>query len=210
METDNIYISLFYGFIALFVLAGSFWIKPRTGGWVFYVMVLAGFLTGAVFIRSYLLVGSVLLAGLISLYRYRQHVLKNRSVEVILIADHDDPYLHHFLDYYRADILEHFPDFDFKIEDEFLVALLVSKMETVGLIIAEIKNAETLKICVDFMVPKHSRSHLAKTFYLCELRCIDFLGYRNIYIEPQSKVHNHYLEKIGFRLVDGKYVNCFR
>ena len=144
-----------------------------------------------------------------SFYRYRQYILKNRTIEVILIADHDDPYLRYFLNYYRADISKHFPGFNFKIEDEFLVALLVSKMETVGLIIAEIKNAETLEICVDFLVPKHRKSQLAKTFYQCELRCIEFLGYRNIYIEPQSKVHKHYLEKIGVRLVDGKYVNLF-
>ena len=135
--------------------------------------------------------------------------MKNRPIEIIFICDHDDPYLQHFLNHYRADILKYFPRFNFKIEDEFLVALLVSEAETVGLLIAEIKNAETLKICVDFLVPKHSRSQLAKTFYQCELRCINFLGFRNIYIEPQSKVHNNYLERIGFRLVNGKYVNQF-
>jgi len=208
METSGSYLSLFYGFIAVVLLTGSFWIKPRNSGWLFYMLILAGFLVGAVIIQAYMLAGSAVLAGLVSLYRYRQQIIKNRTVEVILITDHEDSYLQHFMNYYRADISEHFPKFNFNIEDEFLVALLVSKMETVGLIIAEIKNADTLKICVDFIVPKHSRSQLAKTFYQCELRCADFFGYRHIYIEPQSKVHNQYLESIGFRLVDGKYINC--
>jgi hypothetical protein len=210
MEKNYPYIVLFYGFIALVLLAVSFWMKPKAGGILYYMLILAGFLIGAIIIQSYILGGSALVAGLIIQYKYRQYILKNRSVEVIFISDHDDAYLHYFMNYYRADISKHFPGFNFNIEDEFLVAILVSKMETVGLIIAEIKNADTLKICVDFMVPKHSRSQLAKTFYQCELRCIDFFGYRNVYIEPQSKVHNHYLESIGFRLVDGKYVNCLQ
>lgn len=200
---------MFYGFAAVVLLAGSLWIKPLSKGWLFYLLVVAGFTIAALVIHSYYLSASALLSGIISLYRYRRENGRNRSIDVIFIADHEDLYLRHFLEYYRDDISEHFPRFDFKIEDEFLVALLVSEMETVGLIIAEIKNADTLKICVDFLVPKHSRSQLARTFYQCELRCIDFLGFRSVYIEPQSKIHNHYLEKIGFRLKDGKYVAGF-
>lgn len=209
MAMNNTYISLVYGFIAVVLLAGSLWMKSRSGGWLFYIVVLIGISIAAVFTQAYFLAASGFLAVMISIYRFRQNRSKDKPIEVILICDHDDPYLHHFLNYYRADILKYFPRFNFKIEDEFLVALLVSDMETVGLVIAEIKNAETLKICVDFLVPKHSRSQLAKTFYQCELRCVNFLGFRNIYIEPQSKVHNHYLERIGFRLVNGKYVNQF-
>ena len=84
--------------------------------------------------------------------------------------------------------------------------MLFSKMETIGLVVAEIKNEDTLRICIDYMVPKYRNSQLAKTFYQCELRCIDFLGYKQILIEPQSKEHNKYLERIGFKLVNGKYV----
>jgi len=209
MAMNNTYISLVYGFIAVVLLSGSFWMKSRSGGWLFYIVVLVGISIAAVISHAYFLAASGFLSVVISIYRFLQNRLKDKPIEVILICDHDDPYLHHFLNYYRADILKYFPRFNFKIEDEFLVALLVSDMETVGLVIAEIKNAETLKICVDFLVPKHSRSQLAKTFYQCELRCVNFLGFRNIYIEPQSKVHNHYLERIGFRLVNGKYVNQF-
>lgn len=209
MTMNSTYISLIYGFIAVVLLAGSFWIKTRSAGWLLYIMVLVGISVAAVIIHSHFLAVSGLLAVLVSSYRFHQYRVKNRTIEVIFICDHEDPYLHHFLNYYRGDILKYFPGFNFKIEDEFLVALLVSEMETVGLIIAEIKNAETLKICVDFLVPKHSRTQLAKTFYQCELHCVNFLGFRNIYIEPQSKVHNNYLERIGFRLVNGKYINQF-
>ena len=206
---NSTYLNIFYGFIAIALLAGSFWMKPKTNGWLFYIAVIVGFSIGGLIIRSYFLTVFALLAGAVSIYRLRQYIGKNRQIEVIFIQDHDDHYIHYFLDYYRADITKYFPGFDFKIEEEFLVALLLSNMETVGLIIAEIKNAETLRICVDYMVPKHRRSELAKTFYLCELRCIDFLGYRYLYIEPQSKAHNLYLERIGFRLIDGKYVNQY-
>jgi len=209
MAMNNTYISLIYGFIAVVLLAGSFWMKSRSSGWLFYILILVGISIAAVITHAYFLAASGFLAVVISSYRFQQNNVKDRPIEVIFIYDHDDPYLHHFLNYYRADILKYFPGFNFMIEEEFLVVLLVSEMETVGLVIAEIKNAETLKICVDFLVPKHSRSQLAKTFYQCELRCVNFLGFRNIYIEPQSKVHNHYLERIGFRLVNGKYVNQF-
>ncbi len=201
---------MFHGFAAVVLLAGSFWINPRNGGWVFYVLVIAGFSIAGLMLQVWVLTASAILAGVISFYRFRRNNEKARSIDVIFISDHDDLYLQHFLEYYRADISKHFPEFDFNIEEEFLVALLVSEMETVGLIVAEIKNADTLKLCVDFLVPKHSRSQLAKTFYQCELRCIDFLGFRYVYIEPQSKIHNNYLERIGFRLVDGKYVASFQ
>jgi len=201
---------MFHVFAAVVLLAGSFRINPRNGGWVFYVLVIAGFSIAGLMLHVWILTASAILAGVISFYRFRRNNEKTRSIDVIFISDHDDLYLQHFLEYYRADISKHFPAFDFKIEEEFLIALLVSEMETVGLIVAEIKNADTLKLCVDYLVPKHSRSQLAKTFYQCELRCIDFLGFRYIYIEPQSKIHNNYLERIGFRLVDGKYVASFQ
>lgn len=207
MDTLNLYISIFHGLIALVLFSGSFWVRPGTKSWSFYSIVIFGFLLAGVIIHSYIIAVSALLAALVNIYRLRVHIAKNRSLEVIFIADREDYYLNHFIDYYRKDIEKYFPGFDFKIEDEFLVALLFSKMETVGLIIAEIKDVDTLRICIDYMVPKHRNSQLAKTFYQCEMRCIDFLGYRNLYIEPQSKAHNNYLERIGFRLVDGKYVN---
>jgi len=203
----NTYISVFYGFIAVVLLAGSFWVKPKTNGWLFYIFVIVGFLIGGLIFGSYILASSSVLAGIVSVLRFRQLISKNRPLEVIFIQDHDDQYLQYFLNYYRDDITKFFPRFDFRIEEEFLVALILSKMETVGVIIAEIKNVETLRICIDYMVPKYRGSELAKTFYNCELRCIDFLDYRYLYIEPQSKAHNDYLERIGFRLVDGKYVN---
>jgi len=211
MGMNGTYINLFYGFIAIVLLAGSFWVKPKNNGWLFYILVILGFLTGGLIFRSYLLAFSAFLAGIVCIFRLRLYLSRNRPLEVIFVQNHDDQYLHYFLDYYRNDITKFFPQFDFKIEEEFLVALVVSKMETVGLIIAEIKNPETIRICIDYMIPKHQGSQLAKTFYNCELRCIDFLDYKYLYIEPQSKIHNDYLERIGFRLVDGKYVNqCSR
>ncbi len=207
MGMNSTYIDLFYGFIAIVLLAGSFLVKQKTNGWLFYILVIIGFLIGGLIFRLYFLAVSALLAGVVSIIRLRLHISKNRPLEVILVHANDDQYLHYFLDYYRADILKLFPGFDFKIEEEFLIALIMSKIETVGLIIAEIKNPETLRICIDYMVPKYQGSQLAKTFYNCELRCIDFLDYKYLYIEPQSKAHNDYLERIGFRLVDGKYVS---
>jgi hypothetical protein len=207
MGMMNTYLNLFYCFISILLLGGSFRIWSGIKGWQFYLIVIIGFLIGGVIIQFYFLAASALVALFVSIYRYRRETERNRSIEVILISDRDDHYLNHFLNYYRKDISKYFPRFDFSIEEEYLVALIYSKMETVGLIIAEIKDAQTLRICIDYMVPKYRNSQLAKTFYQCELRCIDFLGYRYLYIEPQSKAHNNYLERIGFRLVDGKYIN---
>ena len=209
MELINTYFGLSYGIIALVLVAYSFWVKPNVKGTPYNIVFIGLFLVGGLIIKSYLVSVSSVVSLLVSIYRLRQHIEKNRPIEVILIPDRDDNYLNYFINYYRNDISKYFPHFNFKIEEEFLVALLFSNMETIGLIIAEIKSEETLRICVDYMVPKHRNSQLARTFYQCELRCIDFLGFRQIYIEPQSKQHNHYLERIGFKLVDGKYVNRF-
>jgi hypothetical protein len=160
-------------------------------------------------INSYILASTALIVGIMSICRFFQHKARKKSLEVIFILDHDDNYLHHFLKYYSSDIAKYFHGFDFKIEEEFIVDLILSKMKTVGLIVAEIKNADTLRVCIDYMAPKYRRSQLAKAFYHCELRCIHFLGYRYLYNEPQSKAHNDYLERIGFQLVDGKYVNQY-
>ena len=207
MGLINTYSTFVYGFFAFALLLLSFKVRPGIKRLPYYIILIAGFIIGGVIVQSYLISGSALAALLVTIYRLRQHIEKNRPIEVILIPDRDDNFLNYFLNYYRKDISKYFPRFNFKIEDEFLVALLFSNMETIGLIIAEIRDKETLKICIDYMVPKHRNSQLARTFYLCELRCIDFLGFRQIYIEPQSKQHNNYLERIGFKLVDGKYVN---
>ena len=207
MELTNTYLNYYYGFIAFILLTCSFWVKPGVKGWPYYIMVISIFAIGGLFVKSYLLSVSALVTAFVIIYRVRRHLEKTRSIEVILIPDREDRFLNYFLDYYREDISRYFPQFDFCIEEEFLVALLFSKMETVGLVIAEIRDEETLKICIDYMVPKYRNSQLAKTFYQCELRCISFLGYSQIFIEPQSKEHNSYLERIGFKLVDGKYIN---
>jgi hypothetical protein len=205
MEMMNTYLSIFYAIIALALIGGSFLVKSQDTKGLLYIFVIVGFFVGGIIINSWFLSGSAIFAATVGYFRLRQQIAKNRSIEVILISDHDDDYLNHFLNYYRNDITKYFPRFDFKIEEEYLVALLCSKMETVGLIVAEIKDAETLRICIDYMVPKYRNSQLARTFYQCELRCIDFLGYRHLFIEPQSREHNNYLERVGFRLVDGKY-----
>ena len=209
MEINNLYIEIFYGAVAFALLAGSLAIKTQNYNRLFYKITVACFAIGGLFVHSFLMAGSALLATLIGILRFRRQLNRNKRLEVILISDHDDPFVEHFLNYYRTDILKYFPKFDFKIEQEFLVAMVLSEMETVGLVIAEIKNAGTIRICLDYMVPKHRRTQLAKTFYNCELRCLGFLGYQNIYIEPQSRSHNAYLESLGFKLVDGKYVNHF-
>ncbi len=210
MEMVNTYLTIFYGFIALVLVAGSFLVKPGAKGWQYALLAIAGFVVGGLIISCYFLACAAIFAGAVIIFRHRRHREKNRTVEVILMSDHDDQYLQRFLDYYQGDIRKYFPRFDFKIEEEYLVALLCSRMETVGLMIAEIKDAETLRICIDYMTPKYRNSQLAKTFYLCELRCVDFLGYRHLYIEPQSRAHNNYLERVGFKLVDGKYVIRFK
>ena len=209
MELKNLYIEIFYGIVAFALLAGSFGMNPKTYNRLYYKLTITGFAIGGFLLDSYLIAGSALIAALVGILRFRRRLNRNKRLEVILISDHDDPFVEHFLNYYRTDILKYFPKFDFKIEQEFLVAMVLSEMETVGLVIAEIKNSETIRICLDYMVPKHRRTQLAKTFYNCELRCLGFLGYQNFYIEPQSRAHNDYLERIGFKLIDGKYVNHF-
>jgi hypothetical protein len=206
MELLNPHMTLFYDLIACLVVAGSLWTKPSLKTWPYYLILFGGFLIGGLIGQCLFLTISSIIALLIGIYRYRIQIEKNRTIEVILVPDRDDHLLNYFLGFYKKDISAYFPSFDFNIEDEFLVALLFSDMESIGLIIAEIRDPQTLKICLDYIVPKHRNSELAKTFYLCELRCIDFLGYRQIYIEPQSKAHNEYLERIGFKLIDGKYV----
>ena len=138
MEITNTYLSFYYGFIAFVLLICSFWVKPGVKGWPYYIMVLSIFVIGGVIVKYYLLAVSALMAAIVSIYRFRRHREKNRSIEVILIPDRDDRFLNYFLDYYREDISRYFPRFDFSIEEEFLVALLFSKMETIGLVIAEI------------------------------------------------------------------------
>ena len=207
MKLTNLYIEIFYSVVAFALLAGSLVIPPQTYNRFYYKLTVAGFAFCGIFVHSYIIFGSALLAVLFGIIRFKRQINQNKRLHVILIADHDDAFVEHFLNYYRKDILRFFPKFDFKIEQEYLVAIVLSEMETVGLVIAEIKNAETIRICLDYLVPKHRRTQLAKTFYNCELRCLDFLGYPNFYIEPQSKAHNAYLEGLGFKLIDGKYVN---
>ena len=207
MELTKLYIEIFYGIVAFALLAGSLVIHPQTYNRLFYIITVAGFALGGFVVHSYIIAGSALLAALVGMIRFRMQLNREKRLHVILIADHDDAFVEHFLNYYRKDILRYFPKFDFKIEQEYLVAIVLSEMETVGLVIAEIKNAETIRICLDYLVPKHRKTQLAKTFYNYELRCLDFLGYPNFYIEPQGRAHNAYLERIGFKLVEGKYVN---
>jgi len=131
---------------------------------------------------------------------------KKEAFRVAFVHSEENDYLADFLEYYHDDIKRFFPNFDFNIEEEYLIMFVHRDLNMAGLIVLEIKDADTLHIVIDYVVPRYRDYKVADYIFKRNIDRFRYLGYNLLYSEVQNKAHNNYLEKIGFALEGDKYV----
>ena len=117
----------------------------------------------------------------------------------------DSAYLKRFLEFYRKEISDFIPTYQFKPDDQQVVVFILRNMMPVGLVIVK-PEGEEARIFLDFVIPGY-RDFRAGRFLLEE--SAEFYrqqGIHRLSTAPGSVKHETYLKRMGFYLkTDGRY-----
>jgi hypothetical protein len=117
----------------------------------------------------------------------------------------DSAYLMRFLEFYRKEISEFIPTYQFKPDDQQVVVFILRNMLPVGLVIVK-PEGEQARIFLDFVIPGY-RDFRAGKFLFEE--SAEFYRQKGIHVlstAPGSAKHETYLKRMGFHgEADGRY-----
>ena len=161
--------------------------------------ILYGILIGA--LPIVLLNGLTLSVNAYHLWRMRQ----KRDYFTLMQVRADSAYLRRFLDFYRREISEFIPTYQFKPDEQQVVVFILRNMLPVGLVIVKPEGGQA-RIFLDFVIPGY-RDFRAGRFLFEE--SAEFYRQQGIHIlstAPGSARHETYLKRMGFRSeADGRY-----
>lgn len=128
-------------------------------------------------------------------------LIASAKVKVVfrhITARATDETVSYFLLHHRADIEKIFPEYDFSIEENDEAHLVYAGAEMAGLLIGHTENGE-MTVSLDYTSPKYRDRSVAKFLYN-ELYCA---GVRRVKQSCGNKMHDKYLEKMGFAFDGG-------
>jgi hypothetical protein len=151
-----------------------------------------------------ILIGAVPVAAmngfivLINIY-YLTKMLGDREYFRLLRVSPDGEYLRAFLDFYKEDIRQFQPDFDFQPGARDVCAFILRDMVPGGLIIGTPDGAGVLNIRLDFVIPRFRDFKISKYLFNEEREFLQGQGIRKLVAHAGEKEHRAYLERVGFR-----------
>jgi len=166
-------------------------------GAIFFIIY--GLLIGALPIA--LLNGLTLFVNVYNLWRMWQQ----KDYFTLMQVRSDSSYLKKFLEFYRREISEFIPTYQFKPAEDQVVVFILRNMLPVGLVIVKPEDEEA-RIFLDFVIPGY-RDFRAGKFLLEE--SAEFYrqkGITRLSTATGSKRHETYLKRMDFKLEeDGRY-----
>ena len=164
-------------------------------------------LLGAALFSAYgLMIGAMpvfVLNGFIALadiYYLRQLYLINDTFELLPVDIRHTKFLVKFLEYYKEDILNFFPDFRIEqLQDPEIHAYYILRdMLPVSLILYK-KEDRSQKILLDYAIPAYRDLKNASFFYHLDADTLGLPRDSVFTVESKNPAHNRYLKKIGFK-----------
>jgi hypothetical protein len=108
----------------------------------------------------------------------------------------DNKYLEDFLDFNKSDIQKFFPGF---VKKPYAVSLLVLRnMQVAGVFLAEESNQQ-MEVKLDYVTPAYRDFKLGNYVYNVNLQEFKDKEIKSFVCESQSKKHDKYLQKLGFK-----------
>ncbi|MBI3168503.1 MAG: YgjV family protein [Chloroflexi bacterium] len=163
------------------------------------VFIIYGLLIGA--IPVVFLNGLILCVNVYNLWQMWQR----KDYFTLMQVRADSSYLKKFLEFYRTEISEFIPTYQFKPAEDQVVVFILRNMLPVGLVVVK-PDGEEARIFLDFVIPGY-RDFRAGKFLLEE--SAEFyrqMGIVQLSTAPGSKRHETYLKRMDFKLEeDGRY-----
>ena len=117
----------------------------------------------------------------------------------------DSAYLKRFLEFYRKEISEFIPTYQFKPDDLQVVVFILRNMMPVGLVIVK-PEGEEARIFLDFVIPGYRDFRAGKFLFEESAEFYRQQGIHVLSTAPGSLKHETYLKRMGFHCeADGRY-----
>lgn len=133
----------------------------------------------------------------IDIYYLIKIYTKKEYFKVLEVKGHNK-YLLEFLEFYKEDIKQTFPDFTYKPEMNKLSFFVLRNMSLAGIVLAREYNENSLIIGLDYTVPEYRDFKVGKYVYRENLKYFTNRGYNTLYSKTQNKNYLKFLRKMGF------------
>ena len=144
--------------------------------------------------------GVLLIINLIHLLR----VINQSDVYAMVPTDAKDPMYRYFLDYYKEDILNFFPDF--KVPDKAdEIYFICCNARPASLLICRKISEYAVEILLDYSIPKYRDYSLGQY----QFRQLANKGYHKAVFHGEYEKHIKYLNKMGFIKEGDDYVKTW-
>ncbi len=167
-------------------------------------------LTGAVFFTIYgLLIGAMPVAFLnalivcVNLY-YLVQMWNQRDYFKLMEVSHDSHYLNNFVDFYKKEIREFFPSYQFKPKQDQIVVFVLRNMVPAGVLIV-LRDGEQAEIYLDFVIPGYRDFRAGKFLFEESAEYFWQKGIKVLISEAGDPRHESYLKRMGFQHKEGMY-----
>ncbi|HNK63415.1 MAG TPA: YgjV family protein [Anaerolineales bacterium] len=116
----------------------------------------------------------------------------------------DSSYLRRFLEFYRSEISEFIPTYQFKPADDQVVVFILRNMLPVGLVIVRPEREEA-RIFLDFVIPGYRDFRAGRFLFDQSAEFYREKGIVRLVSRPGSRKHETYLKRMSFQEQDGQY-----
>lgn len=148
-----------------------------------------------------------LIAG-INVYHLRRMLTAKQFYQLLPVRS-DSDFLKHFLGVYHHEIRRIIPEFDYRPSERQVTLFILRDCTPVGVLIAEHRSPETLRVVLDFVVPNYRNLHIGRFLFVEQADYFRKLGVKEIVIQPRTQEFSAYLVEVGFEPTDRK-IGAFR
>ncbi len=146
----------------------------------------------------------------VDIYYLIKMMSEKDSFELFEVRSFDSAYFVKFLDFYRKDIEEFFPEFKVeKLNDSFKAVFISRNMVSVGLFIYGKTENKEIEILLDYTIPAYRDLKNAMFLYHSYKEKFKKEGFEYFVVKNTVRSHHKYLKKLGFEQ-DSSDKNLFR
>ncbi len=136
--------------------------------------------------------------ALVDIYYILQTKRDKEFFTLLSLDNGNSPLLKKFLEYYKKDIKQFFPDFKKEEIEDDKSFFILRNLIPVGLFVYKEISPTEILIELDYAIPDYRDLKNARFVYFAQSNHFTKKGYKTIYTESNIKTHKKYLHKIGF------------
>ena len=140
---------------------------------------------------------------IINIVNLKKIFSQKESFEILELTE-DSKFLEYFLSTYKSEINRYLPEFNFNLNENSSVYIIMRDGTPAGAFIGE-QNSEKLNVKLDFVIPGYRDFKIANMLFNEKKGVFTEKGITKLVAEPTTEEHKSYLKRIGFKEEE----NCF-